>query len=404
MRFRPVLLLALCLFLALSALSMADPQPAASPPAKRGPQTEEFYRRMDELKALDGQLSNLSMKYATANEEKRSELKIQYQELKAKGEKLEPVLIDAAEKAYAEAPNSDTQITDFLMALVYRWVQRDDFEPAYRVGKLLMDGKCDNKALPTLAGVAAFCVSDFGTAEKYLKAALAKKVALKVGDPKVLEKYYNNGGYPLDNLIDAFMRDPDHFKRAWEKEKAIREEEAKSDNLPRVLLKTSKGDIELELFENESPKTVGNFISLVESGFYNGVQFHRVLPGFMALGGDPKATGSGGPGYRIPCECYQPNHRNHFRGVLSMAKEGVGGSDGRGRDTGGSQFFLTFVPTAMLDGNYTVFGRVLNGWDVLAKIQRINPEDPEKPRADKIIEAKVIRKRPHDYKPEKMPE
>jgi cyclophilin family peptidyl-prolyl cis-trans isomerase len=391
--------------LALAAVSLADPPAPAAPAAKRGPQAEEFYRRLAELKALDGQFSSLQRKYATANEEKRAELQIQYKEVREKGEKLQPILFEAAEKAYAEAPNADKQITDFLMALLNRWVHRDDFEPAYRVGKLLMEGKCNYKSLPCLAGVAAFCVSDFGTAEKYLKQALASRSASKIGDQDTVSKYYNGGEYPLDSVIQKlFLANPKQFEHAWDKEKAIREEEAKSDNLPRVLLKTSKGDITIELFENEAPNTVANFVSLVESGFYNGVPFHRVLPGFMAQGGDPKGTGQGGPGYRIPCECYKPNHRLHFRGVLSMAKEGAGGSDGRGRDTGGSQFFLTFVPAAFLDGNYTVFGRVIDGMDVLAKIQRRNPDDPEGPRPDKIVEAKVLRKRPHDYKPQKMPE
>ena len=129
----------------------------------------------------------------------------------------------------------------------------------------------------------------------------------------------------------------DNTKAAWAKEKKIREAEDKADDLPRVLLKTSAGDIEIELFENEAPNTVLNFITLVDKGFYNGLKFHRVLPGFMAQGGDPKGDGTGGPGYTIPCECYQANHRLHFRGSLSMAHAG--------RDTGGSQFFLTFVPT-----------------------------------------------------------
>ena len=84
-------------------------------------------------------------------------------------------------------------------------------------------------------------------------------------------------------------------------------------------MKTSAGDMEIELFENEAPNTVLNFITLVEKGFYDGLKFHRVLPGFMAQGGDPKGTGGGGPGYTIPCECYREDHRLHFRGSLSMA-------------------------------------------------------------------------------------
>ena len=179
----------------------------------------------------------------------------------------------------------------------------------------------------------------------------------------------------------------DDTKAGWAKEKKIREAEAKADDLPRVLLKTSAGDMEIELFENEAPNTVLNFITLVDKGFYNGLKFHRVLPGFMAQGGDPKGDGTGGPGYTIPCECYRPDHRLHFRGTLSMAHAG--------RDTGGSQFFLTFVPTKHLDGKHTVFGRVISGFDVLAKLKRRNPEDQTVGAADTIIEAKVTRKRQH---------
>ena len=135
----------------------------------------------------------------------------------------------------------------------------------------------------------------------------------------------------------------------------------------RVKLSTTRGDIVIELFENEAPQAVANFLTLVKDGFYDGVVFHRVLPGFMAQGGDPTGTGSGGPGYSIKCECYQPNYRRHFRGSLSMAHAG--------RDTGGSQFFLTFVPTSFLDGKHTVFGRVIEGMDVAAGLKRLAQGD-----------------------------
>jgi len=172
--------------------------------------------------------------------------------------------------------------------------------------------------------------------------------------------------------------------------------------LPHVVLKTSKGEIELELFENEAPNTVANFISLVEKGFYDGLEFHRVVGEFTAQAGCPKGDGSGGPGYVIPCECYLPEHRNHFRGSLSMAHSG--------RHTGGSQFHITFLPTGQLDGKHTVFGRVVRGMHVLAKLQRRVPRDPMEvkmnphrniiiPPADKILKAKVLRKRNHEYDP-----
>jgi cyclophilin family peptidyl-prolyl cis-trans isomerase len=138
---------------------------------------------------------------------------------------------------------------------------------------------------------------------------------------------------------------------------------------------------------------------LVETKFYDGKTFHRVLPGFMAQGGDPQGDGSGGPGYEIPCECYRDDHRLHFQGSLSMAHAG--------KDTGGSQFFITFRRTPHLDGKHTAFGRVIEGMDVLPKLQRRNPDlsgpgAPPLPVPDKIISATVVRKRDHEYVPTKV--
>ncbi|MEN9665999.1 MAG: hypothetical protein RLZZ326_2362 [Planctomycetota bacterium] len=182
-------------------------------------------------------------------------------------------------------------------------------------------------------------------------------------------------------------------------EMTLRAAEAEADDLPRVRIKTSAGDLIIELFENEAPNTVANFISLVEKGFYAETPFHRVIPEFMAQGGDPTGRGTGGPGYVIPCETDQPNARQHFRGSLSMAHAG--------KDTGGSQFFLTFRPTQHLDGKHTVFGRVIEGFDVLPKIHRTqSPDGRPIPgiKPDTILEAEVVRKRPHDYAPQTLPD
>ena len=164
-------------------------------------------------------------------------------------------------------------------------------------------------------------------------------------------------------------------------------------------ISTSAGDVVVELYENEAPNTVANFLSLVEKGFYDGTPFHRVIPGFMAQGGDPTGTGSGGPGYAIACECGEPGARLHFRGTLSMAHAG--------KDSGGSQFFLTFRPTEHLDGKHTVFGRVIEGDDVLVKLARTQdgqgqPVPGIKP--DTILKAEVVRKRDHAYAPTTLPD
>jgi cyclophilin family peptidyl-prolyl cis-trans isomerase len=382
MRGRIVLTLASFVLLSPLAVLAAGDTTAA---AKRGPKAEEFYRVHGEMNALLAELAQLQIKYRTADEEKRTEIQQQWKELMAKGEKIKSRLVEAAERAYAEAPNADQQITDVLMKQLALKLQQDDYEPAFEIGKLLMENDCRTKQAPTLAAMAAMAVSEFDAAERYFKQAAAS------GESPLLGRDYT------DRLAKMFLTGPQHFKDSWGREKAIRQREAEANNLPRVLLKTTKGDIVVELFENEAPNTVANFISLVERGFYKDVSFHRVLAGFMAQGGDPRGNGTGGPGYTIPCECYKPNHREHFRGSLSMAHTEL-------RDTGGSQFFITFVPTVALNGIHTVFGRVISGMDVLAKIQRRDPDDKEAPRPDKIIEAKVVRKRPHKYEPVKMPE
>ncbi len=182
-------------------------------------------------------------------------------------------------------------------------------------------------------------------------------------------------------------------------EMAKREAEAAADDLPRVKISTSAGDLVVELFENEAPNTVANFISLIEKGFYDNTPFHRVIPGFMAQGGDPTGAGTGGPGYAIACECGEPGARLHFRGTLSMAHAG--------KDTGGSQFFLTFRPTEHLDGKHTVFGRVIEGDDVLAKIARTQDAQGQPVpgiEPSTIIKAEVVRKRDHAYDPQTLPD
>ena len=160
--------------------------------------------------------------------------------------------------------------------------------------------------------------------------------------------------------------------------------------LPQIELKTSKGTVVIELYEDEAPNTVANFVSLVEAKFYDGLTFHRVIDRFMAQGGCPKGDGTGGPGYKIECECYRKDHRKHERGVISMAHAG--------RDTGGSQFFITFAKKSYLDGKHTVFGHVIKGMDAIDKLNRSG----RGLAVDKIITAKVLNKRDHKYVPVKV--
>ena len=128
-------------------------------------------------------------------------------------------------------------------------------------------------------------------------------------------------------------------------------------------INTDKGTMVVEFYEKDAPKTVQNFIGLAKQGYYNGLTFHRVIPGFVAQGGCPNGNGAGGPGYKIDCELDGDN-QFHDRGVLSMAHAG--------RNTGGSQFFLVHTRNATqhLDRNHTCFGKVVEGLDVIEKIQQ----------------------------------
>lgn len=113
-------------------------------------------------------------------------------------------------------------------------------------------------------------------------------------------------------------------------------------------------EVVIELFDKDAPNTVANFEKLVNDGFYNGLVFHRVIPGFVAQGGCPQGTGTGGPGYTINCEI---NPNKHERGTLAMAHAG--------RNTGGSQFYICYQPQPHLDGGHTVFGKVVSGMDAV---------------------------------------
>jgi peptidyl-prolyl cis-trans isomerase A (cyclophilin A) len=139
---------------------------------------------------------------------------------------------------------------------------------------------------------------------------------------------------------------------------------------------TNKGSFKIELFNDKAPVTTGNFMKLVDDGFYNGLIFHRVIPNFMIQGGCPHGTGRGGPGYTIKDE-FHPDLRHDAPGMLSMANAGP--------NTGGSQFFITVASTPWLDGKHAIFGKVTEGYDVVEAISKVNKDANDKPFEDVVI-------------------
>lgn len=366
----------------------------------------EFDRQFAEYKSALLGIEKLRTEYQTADEATRDKLNREFKQQAAATQKLLDNVALAAEEAYRLAPNSDPQITALLVAVAKYYAVGegipnsedyvhggDQYELALPVINVLVEGGAEEPRLPLWGLVCAFVTNDYDLAEKYAEMAQISGVL----DAKPPE---DSAEQHITALARQYAASIDEYRAKWAKESAIRDAEAKADDLPRVRLTTTQGDIVVELFENEAPQTVANFLTLVKQGFYNGLTFHRVLPKFMAQGGDPTGSGKGGPGYAIRCECYKPDARMHFRGSLSMAHAG--------RDTGGSQFFMTFVPTGHLDGKHTVFGRVIEGMDVLGRLQQRSPGStgpgkPPLPDPDEIIEAKVLRDRGHEYTFEKLP-
>jgi len=359
--------ISLCLVLPLS-FSVAAP--AADDDA------EQFGKLFARKAKIVAQIQQLQQSFRQAKvAEDRQRIAEEFETLRTEFQsKVYPQLCELAPKVYAaDRKNFDAGETALEVSF-----QQNRFDDAAKIADQLLEDGRKTPLIRNLAGASHFAIHDFAAAEKILTDA-------------------DNDGELIPQLGGQYLEASGDYVKLWEQEQTIRAREAAAEGnerLPRVKFHTNRGDIELELFENEAPNTVANFIKLVETKVYDGVKFHRVIPSFMAQGGDPlskddnpRNDGTGGPGYTIKCECYRPDARKHFRGSLSMAHAG--------KDTGGSQFFITHLPTAHLNANpaaqsgHTVFGRVVTGMEVAAALQV----------GDVIESATVLRKRNHPYQP-----
>ena len=381
-RLFPVGLLSICLLALLAFDACAEDQAKKEDSAAAAASPEEQWKAISAKRdEIAKQLAVLGQEFnKTEDNARKQEIYNQYMTLINEFQtKLQPQMTELAETIFAKDPKN-VEAGEIVLQQAYA---SNHYKEAAEIADKLLPIAEDSPAVANFGGAAHFAVHDFAKAQEILKKA-EKDGTL---DPRLGGRYLDEAGKYIE---------------LWKKEQAIREAEEKATGdaqLPLVVFKTNKGDVELELFENEAPNTVANFISLVEAKKYDGTKFHRVINNFMVQGGDPKSLdddpandGTGGPGYTIACECYQENARMHFRGSLSMAHAG--------KDTGGSQFFITHLPTSHLNPNpqaqsgHTVFGRVVKGMDVVDSIEP----------GDQIISATVTRKRNHEYKPVTEPE
>ncbi|QGJ68419.1 Putative peptidyl-prolyl cis-trans isomerase [Planctomycetales bacterium 10988] len=330
-----------------------------------GQSAAEFPQLYQQWSSALQRAQTIQQQFRTVTPAEQAQLRTEYQQLIQQLTQLEPQVIASAQAAYQANPQQAAQAGMLLFNVSQQATEMGDAEMAANLVQLLAKGGFSHPEFPQLRA----------------------RIALASGDQQAALAAYRQ--VQQQQGLDS------EGKKVME-ELELREKEAQADDLPRVLMKTTKGDMVLELYENQAPNSVANFVSLVEKGYYDGLTFHRVLDGFMAQGGDPTGTGGGGPGYAIACECYRPDARLHLPGTLSMAHAG--------KDTGGSQFFITFTKTEHLDGRHTAFGRVIEGMEVLDQLQRIDPSRPNPNiQPDKIVSAKVLRKRDHAYQPKTLP-
>ena len=301
-------------------------------------------------------------------------------------ELLEPAAVEAFRSEPMESQAAAAKVFEVLESKLRPRGQQAKFDPAggLRLVNTILEIKgghvgMDPATKPTPEDepfmqiiyqgyLASFWLQEFKTADDFLTRLENMNIGL---DPKLREDF------------EATLA-------AWETEKALRSQEASVDNLPRVKLETTDGDVVIELFENEAPNTVANFIKLTKEGYYDGLEFFHVVPGSYARSGCTANDGTTNPGYRIRNEL--ENARRHFTGTVVMQNDG--------ENTAGSQFIILQRPDPNLEGKVVAFGRVIEGLDLIYGLESINRIRNPGGEATVITKATVLRDRGHKYEPE----
>lgn len=259
------------------------------------------------------------------------------------------------------------------------------YEDSFEAAKLLIEVGVNMPFLEQMAGRAAFVEGKF---DEVLP---------------IYQRYVeSNGTEQLEDVDKQIVGVLDFFPQWWEEELKARAADEAAGDLPRIRLETTSGPVVLELFEDQAPNTVANFIQLVESGLYDETEFYQVIDDLLALGGDPTGDGSGTSGQFIPDEHDRPDRRRIFRGSIMMAKRSIEADSGElVPNSASSQFVIALMPIIPREQQQTVFGRVVQGMDVVCSFRRVDPSKKKEQQVilppDRIIAATVLRKRDHDY-------
>lgn len=390
---------------AISAQAQNVPEEAAPMRKER----EDFDRMMEDWKPILQKMMDLRKEFREpeTTDERRQECLREFNQLRQEAQSMNQQLMDQAIVCILKYPKENLDLDAFILNVLREYRRIDLHDEALAVCKKLLSKDVKSDEITEAMAYSALYANDFETAAKY--------------GPKLKDLQWRRKS-DFDYSQSPFQH-LDYWAGEWKREMELRRQEELNGDLPRVVLLTTRGEIEMELFEDQAPNAVANFIFLVEKGFYSNLDFHRVIHHEMAQGGGSelirtetnmdgtlkkRQNRDGGPGYAIPDEINE-NSRKHFRGSVSMANAGP--------NTGGSQFFICYQPRREYDGKHTVFGRVVRGMDVVSFFLERQPYDPSEEledeselenrvfevpgceMPDKILSAKVIRKRRHPYSP-----
>ena len=299
---------------------------------------------------------------------------LSYDQLLAQGADLLLRMMAASERAYQSEP-SNLEVQELLSVLAETCLKSDRYEDAQRIALLLAE--------------------QTGDAGAYRQAFQA---SLQLLDLTALDRCYEQlqQAEAVDEQTQEGWDYVTRIRPQVEREMQLRQQEASADDLPRVIMQTSRGDVIIELFEDQAPNSVAHFLSLVARGFYDGQQFFRVETGFAAVSGCPNNNGTGGSGYEVLNEYDREDRRLPMHGTISLADQ-----YGQGRSS--SQFFIALNTRTVQESpsKNTVIGRVISGMAAIERLKRVHPEttEPEFVR-DTITRARVMRQRDHSYEPQ----
>jgi len=346
------------------------------------PETPEFQQATDQFRKLLRDMVEYEIRFHNSNnpaEEKQ--YRQQWYDVRELAFEHHRQMLQAGLAEYLQAPQQKPKLAEFLFASLKRNVENDVYEGMLPIAQALFDTEYQTDHTLVLFALCCLAENEYELARKPLSRLVQSEHV-----PSELLAIYND----LDTL-----------SAAWQEELERRQADAQGEPLPQAKIVTTKGFVVMELLENDAPEAVANFIWLAEQGFYNHKSFFVVLTNLLAQTGCPKDDGTGGPGYFIPAESSDKSKRRLFRGSVGLKLLP------NLPDSGGSQYFFSYLPLSGLEEDCTVFGRVIAGMPNLARLNRIDPNEKKKEdeppvEPDEVVSIEILQKRNHPYEPTRL--